>query len=218
MVAGTPEVRQFPGGASNLTYLLRYPAGDLILRRPPVGAKAAVPTTWAASTASRPRCAPVFPLVAAMVAFCDDDAVLGSDFYVMERVEGAILRRELPLAAAARAGLRAVRAGLGRARRAARGRRRRRARRWPRWAAGEGYVARQVAGWTDRLSPARDRRPRRLGAGHRPGCDERQPPDVGQCLIHNDFRLDNLVLAPDATRAQGRRRCSTGRWPPSATR
>ena len=37
---GTPDVRQFAGGASNLTYLLRYPGRDLILRRPPVGAKA----------------------------------------------------------------------------------------------------------------------------------------------------------------------------------
>ena len=40
-LAATPEVRQFRGGASNLTYLLRYPARDLILRRPPTGAKAA---------------------------------------------------------------------------------------------------------------------------------------------------------------------------------
>src|SRR5690606_23876038 len=37
---GTPEVRQFTGGASNLTYLVRYPARDLILRRPPIGTKA----------------------------------------------------------------------------------------------------------------------------------------------------------------------------------
>ncbi len=39
-LVGTPEVRQFPGGASNLTYLLRYPDRDLILRRPPAGVKA----------------------------------------------------------------------------------------------------------------------------------------------------------------------------------
>ena len=36
----TPEVRQFSGGASNLTYLLRYPPRDLILRRAPRGTKA----------------------------------------------------------------------------------------------------------------------------------------------------------------------------------
>ena len=41
VVAGAPEVRQFPGGASNLTYLLRLDSGrDLILRRPPGGTKA----------------------------------------------------------------------------------------------------------------------------------------------------------------------------------
>ena len=36
-LVGLPEVRQFPGGASNLTYLLRYPDRELILRRPPTG-------------------------------------------------------------------------------------------------------------------------------------------------------------------------------------
>ena len=58
---------------------------------------------------------------------------------------------------------------------------------------GEGYVARQVAGWTERLSRASTVD---LGdwAPVTAWLDAVQPPDVGQCLIHNDFRLDNLVL------------------------
>ena len=82
---------------------------------------------------------------------------------------------------------------------------------------GEGYVARQVSGWTDPARQRRDRRPRRLVRHHRPGSTPHQPADVATCLIHNDFRLDNLVL--DAGRPDPRSRpSSTGRWPPSATR
>ena len=95
--AGTPEVRQFPGGASNLTYLLRYPDRDLILRRPPAGTKAKgahdmgreyriQSALGAGVPASRRRWS----------ALCDDEAVIGSDFYVMERLDGMILRRDLP--------------------------------------------------------------------------------------------------------------------------
>ena len=216
-MAGTPQVRQYAGGASNLTYLLRYPAGDLILRRPPVGAKARGAHDMGREFRIQSALRPVFPRVPRMVAFCDDDAVLGSDFYVMERVAGDIPRRELPLAPARRRGLRAVRAHLGRAGRAARGRRRRgagarRARhavrgtspgRWP--AGPNGSPARatdDLGDWTPVTA----------------WLDAAQPPDAGQCLIHNDFRLDNLVLDPRRTPARASPPCSTGRWPPSATR
>lgn len=192
---GLPEVRQFSGGASNLTYLLRYPERDLILRRPPPGAKAASAHDMRREHDVQAALEPVFPYVPAMVALCQDEAVLGSDFYVMERVAGTILRKELPPelgldAAAARrlcasvvdrlvdlhavdpaaAGL----AGLGR---------------------GPGYVRRQVEGWSERYRAARTR--------NAPSCErvmawlaEHQPDDVGACVIHNDFRLDNVVLAP----------------------
>jgi aminoglycoside phosphotransferase (APT) family kinase protein len=61
---------------------------------------------------------------------------------------------------------------------------------------GEGYVARQVAGWTDRMGRATTDDLGDWGdvtawlAAH-------QPPDSGQCLVHNDWRFDNLVLDPD---------------------
>src|SRR5207342_647803 len=61
---------------------------------------------------------------------------------------------------------------------------------------GDGYVARQVSGWTDRFARARTD-----DTGDWSDIvawiDAHQPPDVAQCLIHNDFRLDNMVLAPD---------------------
>jgi aminoglycoside phosphotransferase (APT) family kinase protein len=197
--AGLPEVRQFPGGASNLTYLLRWstPGGprDLILRRPPSGAKARGAHDMGREYLIQSALAPVYPYVAGMVGLCRDESVLGSDFYVMERLDGLILRKEMSLdldpaavsrlcahAWSALARLHEVDvsvvpelATLGR---------------------GEGYVARQVAGWTDRLGRAATDD---LGDwGDVTGwLDTHRPDDVGQCLIHNDWRFDNLVLDRD---------------------
>jgi len=195
---GAPQVRQFPGGASNLTYLLRWPGPegrDLILRRPPTGAKARSAHDMGREFRIQSRLAPVFGYVPAMVAFCDDPAVIGSDFYVMERVPGTILRSDLPAGTdlsprEARtlcerfldvlvelhdvdpraAGL----ADLGR---------------------GTGYVARQVGGWSDRFRTARTED---VGDYEQVmgWLEEHRPEDVGTCVIHNDFRLDNVVLDP----------------------
>ena len=191
-LAGTPDVRQFPGGASNLTYLLSWPDGpDLILRRPPAGVKAASAHDMGREYRIQSALAPVFPLVPEMVAHCEDESVIGSPFYVMTRAEGVIPRRELGLDLTPEqtsalcgnvwdvlvdlhsvdldaAGLR----DLGK---------------------GEGYVARQVAGWTKRLEAARTDD---LGdwSDITGWLDAEQPADVGTVLIHNDFRLDNVVL------------------------
>jgi aminoglycoside phosphotransferase (APT) family kinase protein len=193
--AGAPEVRQFAGGASNLTYLLRYPEHDLILRRPPAGTKASSAHDMVREHRIQSRLAGHFP-VPAMVALCADQAILGSDFYVMERVEGAIPRGRMPAEVGTQprlmralservvdllAELHAIdptAVGLGELGR------------------GEGYVARQVAGWAERYRraktwnvPSFERTMRWL--------DAHQPADVGACVIHNDFRLDNLVLDRD---------------------
>ena len=75
---GEPEVRQFTGGASNLTYLLRYPSGrDLIVRRAPAGTKARGAHDMHREYAIQSALAPVFDYVAPMVAFCDDPDVVG---------------------------------------------------------------------------------------------------------------------------------------------
>ncbi len=192
---GLPDVRQFPGGASNLTYLLRWPARDLILRRPPTGAKARGAHDMGREYLIQHTLGPVYPYVADMVGLCRDPSVLGSEFYVMERLEGLILRKELPVAlepAEASALCRQAWEALARLHEvdvsgvpdlAALGR-------------GEGYVARQVAGWADRLSRATTDD---LGdwSDLTAWLDEHRPDDSGQCLIHNDWRFDNLVLDPD---------------------
>jgi len=195
---GIPEVRQFPGGASNLTYLLRWSSSgsaDLILRRPPVGAKARSAHDMGREFLIQRALAPAYPYVAGMVALCQDESVLGSDFYVMQRLDGVILRKELPFALSpdavsslcqnvweALVRLHQVEvdavpdlAGLSR---------------------GEGYVARQVAGWTERLSRAATEDLGDWGPVTS-WLDAQQPGDVGRCLIHNDWRFDNIVLDPE---------------------
>ncbi|HET6737327.1 MAG TPA: phosphotransferase, partial [Kribbella sp.] len=65
--AGLPEVKQFSGGASNLTYLLRYDGHDLILRRPPAGTKAKGAHDMGREYRIQAGLKPVFPYVPTMV-------------------------------------------------------------------------------------------------------------------------------------------------------
>ncbi|WP_182380163.1 phosphotransferase family protein [Nocardioides sp. WS12] len=190
------EVRQFAGGASNLTYLLKVSTGstngpDLILRRPPAGTKAKGAHDMGREYRIQSALAPVFPYVAPMVAFCEDESVIGSEFYVMERVAGHIPRKELGLDLTpeqVRAlctnvldllvdlhGVDPEAAGL------------------TTLGKGEGYVARQVGGWIGRFGKAKTWNVPSYKKVMR-WLDEHQPADRATCLIHNDFRFDNVVL------------------------
>jgi aminoglycoside phosphotransferase (APT) family kinase protein len=192
---GPPEVHQFSGGASNLTYLLRYPERDLILRRAPAGTKAASAHDMGREFRIQQALEPVYPYVPRMVALCEQEDVIGATFYVMERVRGTILRARIPpelgldprstreLCAGAIERLvelhqvDATAAGLGDLDR------------------GAGYVGRQVQGWSERYRAARTRNVPSFAKVMR-WLAERQPEDLARCVVHNDFRLDNLVLAP----------------------
>jgi aminoglycoside phosphotransferase (APT) family kinase protein len=191
---GLPEVRQFPGGASNLTYLLRYPTADLILRRPPAGTKAKSAHDMGREYRIQAALAPVFRYVASMVAFCEDESVIGSEFYVMKRLDGHIPRRELGVELSPEqvrelctntldllVDLHSVdpaAAGLDQL------------------SKGDGYVARQVGGWSARFRKAKTWNVPSW-AKVMAWLDENQPGDRGACLIHNDFRFDNIVYSAD---------------------
>jgi aminoglycoside phosphotransferase (APT) family kinase protein len=193
---GIPEVAQFTGGASNLTYLLRFPGRDLVLRRPPSGTKARSAHDMRREHDLQLRLRPAYPYVPEMIGYCADEAVIGSEFYVAARIVGTILRRDIP----SELGL--VEADV-----------RRLAQTYVErlvelhsvdvtaagltdLAKGPGYVARQVGGWSERYRRARTPD---LPDGERvmAWLAAEQPDDVRTCLIHNDFRLDNMVLAPD---------------------
>ncbi len=188
---GLPEVQQFSGGASNLTYLLRYPGQDLILRRPPSGTKAKGAHDMGREYRIQAALKPVFRYVAPMVAHCEDDSVVGSEFYVMERVAGHIPRKDLGIELSSDqvrvlctnvldllVDLHSVdpgAAGLDEL------------------SKGDGYVARQVGGWIGRFAKAKTWNVpswKKVMAW----LDANQPADRGAVLIHNDFRFDNIVF------------------------
>jgi aminoglycoside phosphotransferase (APT) family kinase protein len=92
---GPLELRQFQGGASNLTYELRVGARRMILRRPPGGTKPKSGHDMHREFRVMKALAPHFPCPR-VLAYSEDPALLGAPFYVMEKVEGIILRRDLP--------------------------------------------------------------------------------------------------------------------------
>jgi aminoglycoside phosphotransferase (APT) family kinase protein len=195
-LAAPPRVRQFSGGASNLTYLLAYPGGDLILRRPPPGTKAASAHDMAREFRIQQALEPVYPYVPKMVALCRDETVIGNDFYVMERIEGTILRSRIPaeLGLDERSTRRLCESAIERlvelhqldAQQAG----------LADMGKGEGYVRRQVEGWSERFRAAHTWNVPSFVRVMR-WLEERQPQDVASTVIHNDYRFDNLVLTPD---------------------
>lgn len=200
-LAGTPAVTQYSGGASNWTYRLRYDSHDLVLRRPPAGTKPRSAHDMAREHRIQAALRPVFPQVPRMIALCEDEAVLGVPFYVMERLDGHIPRAELGLDLDAPTTRRLCEAvvdtlvalhGVDVAH--------------PDLAAldrGPGYVRRQIEGWTERYAKARTWNVpsfRRVTDWLRANMPDDQPHRV----IHNDFRLDNVVLdRADPTRIVG---------------
>lgn len=190
---GTPQVQQYSGGASNWTYRLHYPEHDWILRRPPAGTKAKSAHDMGREYRIQAALRPVFPYVPRMVAWCQDEQIIGGEFYVMERLQGLIPRANMPrglqlspqqtrqlclnmidrLVELHRVDFHA--AGLDELDR------------------GAGYARRQIEGWNGRFVKAQTWNVR--GAGKvMAWLQERIPSDSGHCLIHNDWRFDNLVL------------------------
>ena len=184
-----PEVQQFRSGASNLTYLLQYPDRELVLRKPPAGMKAASAHDMKREFLIQSRLQPVYPLVPSMIALCDDQSVMGSDFYVMERVVGDIFRRDVPegvttgdvsvMADSLINGLvqlHAVDASI-----------------LAELNKGPGYVQRQVEGWSKRYRNAlTDDVPN--GEKVMAWLEANRADDVASCVIHGDWRIDNVVF------------------------
>jgi len=92
------EVKQFPGGFSNLTYLLSSGDERWVLRRPPFGSKVKSAHDMSREFKILSALQGVFPYGPKPVHFCDDHAVLGCDFYLMSYIEGLVIRREYPAA------------------------------------------------------------------------------------------------------------------------
>jgi aminoglycoside phosphotransferase (APT) family kinase protein len=193
--AGKPEVRQFPTGASNLTYLLRVGEWEAVLRRPPLG-----PVPPKAHDMEREgrllhRLNAVYPLAPRPLHVCTDADVIGAPFTVMEYRRGVVVDARLPEGVEAtpetcRAIAEAVvdtlvdlhkvdyRAAeledLGRP---------------------EGFMQRQVEGWIGRYEKARtDDIPQLQTLLERIRANVPRNPEA--TVIHNDFKLNNLIFDP----------------------
>jgi aminoglycoside phosphotransferase (APT) family kinase protein len=195
-LVGRPELLQFGRGFSNLTYLVRFGNRELVVRRAPPGVNIKSAHDMGREFRILGALAPRWPKVPRPIALCEDSGVIGTQFYVMERVQGVILRAQPPqglelgpatmrrLSEAMCDTLAEIHgidwraAGLGDLGRP------------------EGYVERQVRGWSDRWHKSRtDDVPdmEKLGAW----LDEHRPGETGATLVHNDFKYDNVVIAPD---------------------
>jgi aminoglycoside phosphotransferase (APT) family kinase protein len=189
---------QFRSGASNLTYLLKYPSRELVLRKPPVGMKAVSAHDMKREYLIQSRLKPVYPLVPSMIALCEDHLIMGSDFYVMDRVVGPIFRRDIPKEVSAQdisvmadslinglVQLHAVDASI-----------------LAELNKGPGYVQRQVEGWSKRYRNAlTDDVPD--GEKVMAWLDANKPDDVDSCVIHGDWRIDNVVFDLEHGRIAG---------------
>jgi aminoglycoside phosphotransferase (APT) family kinase protein len=194
----TPEVTQFSGGKANLTYLLRFPGGEeLVLRRPPLGPLAEGAHDMSREYRVLSRLWRAFEKAPRALALCEDRSVIGTPFFVMERRPGVVVRGAVPesfgggldqeanrrlstVVVDTLAELHAVDPvsceleDLGHP---------------------DGYLARQVGGWSRRWENARfeeiavaDEVASWLAA--------RMPESPSPTLIHNDWRLDNMAVSP----------------------
>lgn len=196
-IKGKPVVTQFSGGASNWTYRLEYDNQDLILRRPPKGTKAKSAHDMVREFTVQKALEDAYPYVPKMIALCTDENIIGANFYVMERMEGIIPRANLPKEI--ELSVTQTRAlctnvidalvelhqvdyrdhpdlvELGR---------------------GEGYCERQVSGWNKRYVKAKTPNVPSF-ALVRQWLTTHTPSDIKTCVIHNDWRFDNVILNAD---------------------
>ncbi len=185
------RVKQFSGGASNLTFQIDCANDSVVMRTSPTGRKAASAHDMQREARLLKALRPQFGKVPQVLAVAGEESPLGRPLFVCEFVSGTILRRDLPEGAPGQAlaekfiqtlaDLHAVDTST------------------PDLAAfnkGSGYVGRQVQGWSGRYRQARTEDVPDAETVMA-WLDDRQPQDVGACVIHNDWRFDNMVLDPE---------------------
>ena len=199
---GPVRVLQFPGGHSNLTYLVTHGDAEYVLRRPPFGSKVKSAHDMGREFTVLTRLWPVYGCAPRPFAYEPTGDVLGAPFYLMERRRGVILRKDPPpertfdTATARRVADRLIdalvelhavdyrAAGLGDLGKPI------------------GYVERQVKGWTERYHGSRtDDVPVVLEVAA--WLDAHRPADGAPSLIHNDFKFDNVIFDDELAQITG---------------
>ena len=195
-LSGQFEVLQFPNGAANLTYLVRFGDTELVLRRPPFGTLAPGAHDMKREHKVLSVLWEVFDKAPRSYLFCDDHDIAGSDFFVMQRRRGEVIRGIIPDSmrhhdgVGRRVGLALVDAiaefhllepgsvGLGDLGRP------------------DGFVARQVGGWKKRWDLVAD--PDHDGAmtDLHSRLERSMPAAQRVSFVHNDLKLDNCMFDP----------------------
>ncbi|OHD65417.1 MAG: aminoglycoside phosphotransferase [Spirochaetes bacterium RBG_13_51_14] len=191
---GAIRIKQFPNGYSNLTYLIQAGDREMILRRPPFGKKPKSGHDMSREYRILKALKPIFRYCPEPLVYSEDPAIMGCPFYVMERIHGLIIRKQLPLGMhLTKDGARKLsenfitvlcelhsidykKVGL------------------ENFGRPEGYVKRQVNGWIGRYRDART--PDVSDYEDIMGwLMEKMPGESGTpCVIHNDYKFDNVVL------------------------
>ncbi len=189
-------IQQFPGGHSNLTYLIKQGDSEYILRRPPIGSQVKTAHDMSREYRVLSKLGPVYSKAPTPLYLCEDESVLGSHFYLVQRMRGFIVRKDFPDTMTTTPELRRgmcnsllttlselhsfdyEKIGLGQLGRP------------------QGYTERQVQGWTRRYHDAKTDD---IDAVESVGrwLSDNLPPELESTLIHNDFKFDNLVLDPE---------------------
>jgi len=186
-------IEQFPKGYSNLTYLLKMGDNDLVLRRPPYGANIKSAHDMSREFHILSNLTKIYDKTPKALLFCEDKSIIGADFYVMQRIKGVILRPKMPsdmipnaetMAGIAQASVKTLAElhaldykstdlkDLGRP---------------------EGYVKRQIEGWTRRYFRAKTDE---IGMIEQTAkwLANNMPKETATSVIHNDYKYDTLVL------------------------
>jgi aminoglycoside phosphotransferase (APT) family kinase protein len=199
------EIAQFPAGSSNLTYLLKAGSDEYVLRRPPFGNTVKSAHDMRREFEVLSKLSAVYAPAPKPILFCDDAAVIGSEFYLMECRKGLIirgqhnLRERVDFSIADRfetsrdyqneicrnfirnlSDLHALdfqAAGLGDLGKP------------------DGYPRRQVEGWTKRYAAAKTHQYEHLEAAIK-WLNENIPSEYGAALVHNDYKFDNIMFDP----------------------
>lgn len=183
------------GGRSNLTYLVCDERRSWIVRRPPLGHVLATAHDMAREYRVLTALAPTSVPVPQTYALCEDPAVLGAPFYVMQNVIGQVYRSAASAAALGLDRLTVLAGQLGRVLArlhttdpAAVG--------LADFGRPEGYLDRQLRRWSKQLDASRSR--------ELPGIDELRdrlaaalPPSPRAAIVHGDYRLDNVIFTPE---------------------
>ena len=199
----TPPPAQFRGGLANLNYLIGVDGAPAVLRRPPAGELPVGAHDMAREHRILSRLADALRFVPRSLVLCEDKSVVGVPFQVLEFRRGITVRRALPAGLAGRpevgarlsevvletmAAIHAVdpaSIGLGELGRP------------------EGFLARAVAGWHKRGVAVQDEVSAPLIAEVHDWLERHAVPDGAPALLHNDFKLDNMILDPADLSAVG---------------